>query len=141
MEQLKKLYHYIRCMQIYYQHCHNVVAHNSFLPDHSLFGDFYDAMDIAYDNIKERCIGLHGPEYVNALEELKDCYVSLQKYPMQSKENKEFFKAALDLEQQLNQMLNILIKAEETSEGTRNLLAQLADDSEARQYKIKQRIR
>ena len=56
-------------------------------------------------------------------------------------ENKEYFMRGLRGEQELCQMLESMIKSIPTSEGERQLLGNICQSSESRQYKIKQRIK
>ena len=54
--------------------------------------------------------------------------------------NEQFFEQQLAHEQQLGDMVDKLCKAKDVSEGTKQLLGNIADMSEVRCYKIKQRL-
>ena len=142
MQKLLDLAILLRAMQIYYHSCHNLVGRNVFFSDHEAFVGFYTAMEAGYDSVIERGIGLYGSEIADITTIMKGVYGKIKTLPCsQAKENKQFFEAALTLENELNQKLDEAIKCEETSEGTKNLLADLADKGEVRIYKIKQRIK
>jgi DNA-binding ferritin-like protein len=142
MQKLLDLAIQTRAMQIFYHSCHNLVARSVFFSDHEAFAGFYGAMDSTYDSIIERGIGLYGPEIADITTIMKGVYGKIKGLPCcQAKENKEFFEASLPLENELNQKLNECIKAEGLSEGTKNLLEDIADKCEVRIYKIKQRLK
>lgn len=142
MEKLLDLAIQVRAMQLFYHSCHNLVGRSVFFSDHDAFAGFYEAMDGTYDSIIERGIGLYGPEIADLTTILKGVYGKIKGLPCaQAKENKEFFEASLQLENELNQKLNSCIVAEGMSEGTKNLLADIADKCEVRIYKLKQRIK
>jgi DNA-binding ferritin-like protein len=107
-----------------------------FFSDHSFASDTYTSAADAYDSVIERCIGMHdyGNEELKSINEeaCKNMAVSTYQSPEQA------FKTFMMIEKLLCQSLAEEMKG--ASEGTKNLLAQLADDSEVRQYKLKQRL-
>lgn len=139
--ELNKITIQLRLMQLYYHNCHNFVGRQSFFSDHDAFASFYGAMEDAYDSVAERIIGLFGVKALDVKTQIKEIANKLQVLPCeQAKNNKIYFDKALILEQELNKLLDVVIKNPKTTEGCRDLLAGLASDCEVRQYKIKQRM-
>jgi DNA-binding ferritin-like protein len=128
-------------MNLLYHQYHNICARVAFFSDHEAFGSFYGSLDDAYDSIAERLVGLSDSSQLNLHAILDGTSAKCKQYPQDAKENTTLFQAALQCEVELKQMLESLIKAGNMSEGTKNLLAQLSDDSESRVYKIKARIK
>jgi DNA-binding ferritin-like protein len=118
-----------RALQFLAHRVHNKVKGSTFGEDHEFFGELYPAYETAYDSLVERMIGLEKPLNINKVN-----------------------KAAAEMSSVAPNFLKILLKGEEdlcsmiakenpkATLGTQNLLQQLCDDSEARQYQIKQRL-
>lgn len=137
MQELIILY---RLLQLYTHNAHNLVARSPFLADHEFLGELYGTYESAYDSLVERVIGL-GQEIdltmvqVLAVEKLK-------MYPANNMtENADCFNKLLQLEKEARVLAANMIKSGQYTEGTKNLLAQLCDDSEARSYKMGQRVK
>lgn len=128
-----------RMMNLYYHHLHNISHGESFGPDHELTAGFYAALDSAYDMLIERYIGLGnecGKDQL--LYIITEAHSVLEQIPEGDDMNNHFY-YALNLESNLRS--EIEVACEGASKGTENLLAALADESEARTYKLRQRVK
>ena len=135
---MKDLAKTFRASQLFAHSCHNLVRGSTFLADHPFLGDLYEAYEEAYDDVIERMIGL---DYVFDINQItREAGNLAANYPVQSMDAKEMFSALLQLEI----VIQTLIKAEskpETLLGVQDLIQGLADDSQMRAYKIKQRLK
>lgn len=123
-----------------YHNAHHVVGRAPFFSDHSALGDFYGEVDGEYDMLAEKCAAKYGSEKLS-LPVIMSLAAEKSKAMMPAAENKEYFMRGLRAEQELCQMLESMIKSIPTSEGERQLMGNICQSSEARQYKIKQRIK
>lgn len=141
MEHLIKVAALLRAGQFYAHHAHNNVKGNEFFPDHEFFGELYPAYESAYDGCVERYIGLLGKS-VDTLQISNDAIELLTDLPKDSGDcNKGFYTGVYHIEKALCSYIESCVKAAQMSEGTRQMLGNLADMSEVRQYKIKQRLK
>lgn len=131
----------LRLMNLLYHQYHNVCARVAFFADHEAFNGFYDEVDDEYDSIAERIIGLHDSSQVNLHQIMDLVSQKCKSYPIDGKENSAFFQAGLQLETELRQMIESVVKAGGISQGTVELLGGISDRCEIRMYKIKQRIK
>ena len=123
----------LRYMQFYAHIAHNKLGGETFFQDHVFLGELYEAYEAAYDIVIERMIGLD--EAVDLAKVQKDAAKDLA----EPKSYEACFKEILTCEADLCKALEKMSK--EVTLGTNNMLAALADDSEARQYKLKQRLK
>ena len=138
---LKELVVLLRTMQLFYHNCHNVCFGATFLSDHNLFADFYGQIEDDYDSVAERLIGLYGKQHLSLkeiMEKVEDLVEELQE-PNKAAVEGMLAQGGL-LEFRLKSTIDMLCKSTELSEGSRNLLAQVADNAEMRIYKIRQRM-
>jgi DNA-binding ferritin-like protein len=141
-EGMFKLLVQCRAMQMFYHSAHNLASKVAFFGDHSAFGDFYSALEGDYDSVIERAIGTSGPEIANLQRIIAAVHEKCMGCPStEAKDNKVLFEHSLAMEKELQGIATLIIRSPGTSEGTKNLVAQIADDSESRCYKIKQRIK
>jgi len=132
---------HLRTMQMFAQTAHHLVARGPFHSDHAFFGDAYEAAADAYDSVAERIIGLMGEEALKPQTILLEVNEKLKMAPSTGvKENKLFYQFQLMMEQELCKKISMAIAAG-VSPGTEQMLGDLCDKSEVRQYKIKQRIK
>lgn len=126
----------LRALQFLTHRAHNVIKGPTFFEDHKFLGKLYPAYEEAYDNAVERVIGL-GSEKLNlakiniAASQMGDIL------PFETKPE-PFFRVILKGEKDLCEMIDKAVK--NASQGTQNLLQGFADQSEARQYQLKQRL-
>lgn len=112
---------------------HNTVRGSDFFADHAFLGETYDAYDDTYDAVVERAIGTGEP--------IDLAQVNTNAAAMAAATTADpdlWYVALLGLEVQIRTEIDVL--GPRVSTGTANLLAQLADDSEVRTYKLNQRV-
>lgn len=132
---------HLRAMQMFAQTAHQLVARGPFHSDHAFFGDAYEAAAKDYDGVAERIIGLMGEETLRPQTILMEVAEKLKAAPSVGvKENKAFYQYQQMMEQELCKRVAATIAAG-VSPGTEQLLGTICDNSEIRQYKIKQRIK
>lgn len=129
----------LRTMQLYSHSAHHLLARAPFLADHDFFGSVYEEMQSEYDGIAERIVGVVGEAPLDLAPIVLGAANKCASLPsINVKENSTFFKAQLELEHELCKLINAVIQAG-VSEGTRQLLGDVCNRSEMRQYKIKRR--
>lgn len=132
---------HLRAMQLYTHHAHNLCARIVFQQDHDFFGEVYSALDGEYDGVVERQIGLFGEDKLDLTAIIVQVHSKLKGLPTVGvKENKVFYTQLLEMEKQLLSAIQAVINTG-VSEGTRQMLGDICDRSEVRQYKIKQRLK
>lgn len=127
---------HLRFMQLFAHAVHNLCKGATFFEDHAFFGDAYESHEADYDDVVERTIGLFGPQTVDfkkiammAAHELEQADLSAQVFEQQLKH-----------EQELCSMIDSLCKHKAANQGLVQLLGNIADKSQVRQYKIKQKL-
>lgn len=134
METLAVLY---RLANLYAHAAHNLCAKSLFMQDHDHFADLYEAYEGHYDDIIERMIGLGQPVDIQALT-VKACQ-SFAQMNLNVPENVEYFKKIIELEQAIQHVISQ--ETPNASIGTQQLIGDQADKSEARLYKLRQRVK
>ncbi len=138
---MKDVLIHLRVMNLFAHSAHNLVARMPFHQDHEFFGEVYAAVDTDYDGVAERIIGVYGESAMNLAEIIQAVSVKVAQLPsIGVKENKLFYNVQLQLEQELCKLCQAAI-ASGVSEGTKQMLGDVCNFSEIRQYKIKQRIK
>ena len=131
MDSLATLY---RAAQFVAHRAHHLCAGATFFQDHEFFGELYSVYEDAYDSLIERMIGLGQSPGINE--------ITLDAARAAASHN------ATEVDRMFSMILNVersfcteitKIQGKQTP-GTQNLLQGLADESEARQYKIRQRV-
>lgn len=131
----------LRALQLYSQHAHNLCARMPFHQDHAFFADVYNFADDSYDSVIERIIGTKGEEGLQLKSILKGVYTKLDNMPdVGVKENKAFYTAILSQQKYINDEINMLVKSEGMSEGTKQLIGGIADALEVLIYKTQRRL-
>lgn len=132
---------HLRLMNLLLHQYHNVCARVGFYADHEAFGAMYEEVEGEYDSVAERLIGLGDSSQLN-LHAITDAVSQkCKQFPIDAKENAALFQAALQLEKELQQQIEMMVKAGGVSQGVVQLLGDIAQRSEIRTYKIKQRIK
>lgn len=126
----------LRALQFLAHRAHNVIKGPTFFEDHEFLGELYPAYEEAYDSAVERAIGL-GTEKLN-LAKINVAAAQMSDILPNETKPEPFFRAILKGEKDLCGMIDEAVK--KASQGTQNLLQGFADESEARQYKLKQRL-
>lgn len=126
-------------LQLYSHNAHNLVKGPVFFSDHDFLGELYSEYETDYDDIVERMVGLGMPIKLVGIR--LEAVKLLSSLPEVEKENKDYFKNILSLEKQLCKKIEEFIAGNPVSEGTKQLLGDLCNKSEKRQYKLLQRIK
>jgi DNA-binding ferritin-like protein len=121
------------------QHAHNLCARVVFEQDHEFFASVYQAADADYDSVIERIIGTIGEQNVPSLQEIAQAIGSQSVMP--EKENSAYYKKILALEENICARIDALCKSGQISEGTKQLIGDIANRLEVEKYKIKQRVK
>ena len=127
-----------RAMQLYTHNAHNTITGPTFYEDHEVLGDLYPKYEETYDSLVERMIGLGMP--VDLIESQSGAVAVIQKLPLTPDPTK-CFSTILQLEGILCKKVEECLASHPYSEGTKQMLGGMADESEGRQYKLKQRIK
>ena len=136
---MKEIAILLRSMQLFAHAAHNVVAGAVFMQDHSMLGDLYPAYEEEYDDVVERIIGLSALSMEELAGIQEAAVMRMKSVAMTQKENKGYLLVLLDMEKALCTMIQQPVQGR--TEGTKQLLGDIADKSEKRQYKLKQRCR
>lgn len=135
MDKLATLY---RAGQFYAHAAHNFTKGQTFFPDHEFLGGLYGTYEEAYDGLVERMIGTGEAFSVQTI--LTNAAAEANKYADPSAFSPAvMFGVLLDFEKKFRAEIEAIYDS--TSIGTQNLLAGLSDESEARSYKIGQRLK
>ena len=127
-----------RLMQLYYHNCHHLTKGCSFFSDHEFFNTAYTALDSNYDRLSERYIAEYGVKAFETGTIITKIQEDLIEYKIETFDCKLMFDNALKLEKKYQQELQTLDKT--ASLGLKNLIGDLAEQSDVRIYKIQQRI-
>jgi len=124
-----------RVSQFYAHQAHNLTYGTSFFSDHAFFGDLYSVYESAYDSLIERIIGLGGKPDIQQIAR-----TAVDKFASQTDSTPDkFYKRVGATEVEIRKLSEAAIEGQ--SEGTKNFLQGLCDESEQRSYKILQRIK
>ena len=136
MEQLAIL---LRSIQLYSQNVHNLAKGSLFFADHDFLGALYEQADAQYDSVIERMIGLDmSPNLANIQLQAANL---IKDKPHSASENKIYFKVILEMYMTVCQLIQQLVKDPNMSEGTKQLIGDIADKAEMNKYKLKQRCK
>lgn len=132
---MDKIAFILRYLQLYAHQAHNLVKGQTFFQDHDFLGELYPVYEAEYDSVVERSIGLGKPVNIQKVNIL-----AAKELPLDSSlNNMKCFQSILESEKYLCSQIEQSIKG--ASQGTIQLLGDIADKSEMRQYKLQQRIR
>jgi len=129
---------------------HQRVSGRTFLTDHAFFAELYESYETAYDQLVERLIGQGESVSPSQLT-----YLAAQRAEAfrDKVEADDMYAALMTLERTICREIDTLLMAREVDEedrteeesmittGVENLLQGMADASEVRQYKFKQRLK
>lgn len=124
----------LRLLQLFAHNAHNMASGPTFFADHEHLGELYPQYEEQYDSVIERMIGL-------------DDSLNLTMITMQAAQGSSTmslaqpFQELVEAEDLLREEINIYLAEGHCAEGTRQLLGEIANQSEARQYKLRQRIK
>lgn len=131
---MQELATYFRFMQLYAHNSHNLVTGPTFFEDHEYLGELYPAYEAAYDSLIERMIGLGKP--VDLVSINRDAVKTLAEAGAHG-DALRVFEDILHFEKFVCHEIEKILP--EYSEGTKQMLGNICDQSEMRQYKLKQR--
>lgn len=138
---MKELLILLRAMQLYSQNAHHLVKGMTFQQDHLFFSDVYEDIADDYDSVAERIIGMYGEEHLQLQPIMAGVVSKLAEAPSTPTENnKVFYDYQLQLEESLCSLIEKIINAGVTP-GIEQLIGEIANMSEMRKYKIKQRLK
>jgi DNA-binding ferritin-like protein len=132
-----------RFLQLFAHAAHNLTNGCTFFADHKFLQKLYAEYEDAFDATVERLIGIGEIKTANERIEI-DCKATsiLEKADAENLDcAEEWFEVLQDMEIELCKAIEKLAKSSKISQGTLNLIAQFADDSEVRQYRIGQRLK
>lgn len=138
---MQELIIHLRAMSLFAHNAHHHVARAVFFQDHEYFGDLYPALTADYDSVTERAINLYGEKIADLSGILLGVMNKLKGAPSVGVlHNIDFFKYQMQLEKELCSLIQRYIN-DNLSEGTRQLLGDIANKSESRQYLIGRRLK
>lgn len=130
----------LRALQFYSHHAHHIVARAVFFQDHEVLGEIYAKAESDYDNVIERFIGTKGAE---ALDEQSVLSAAVQKcgtFPLKGvTENKVVLSACLQQIKDINAKIELLCKVPGVTQGSIQMVGNIADANEVLMYKLQQR--
>jgi len=128
-------------MNLFAHSAHNLVKGPLFMQDHDFFGEVYPAYEADYDSVAERTIGTKGEAELALTPIAAGAAIKLKGAPAVGvADNSTYYQHLLQMEGELCALIEAQIQAG-ASEGTRQMLGNICDTSEIRQYKIKQRLK
>lgn len=129
----------LRASQLFLHHAHLLAKGPLFMPDHEFLADLYSEIESDFDAVSERLIGTGGEDKFNLQSIMNGVNVKLKTCPGHCPENKVAFQKQMEFEKQICELVENLVVG--ASEGTIQLLGDVANRSEIRQYKIGRRIK
>lgn len=136
---MKHIAIYMRFFQLFAHNAHNYASKQTFFSDHEFFGELYGMAEGFYDSIVERMIGIE-EEFDPAQAQLKAAQF-LSDLKMDLSDNDACFEACLGIAQEVTKELDAVCKSGKYSEGTRQMLGDIADKLEVVIYKLKRRLK
>lgn len=138
MKILTQLAALFRFLQLYAHAAHNLARGEAFFADHSFLGELYGTYEDIYDSLVERLIGLGQNPSISDITEAAAQMFAAAGVPS---DQQTAFVVLDSNEDKIQKMVELAFADRSISQGTLNLLAQIADDSEHRCYKMKQRLK
>jgi hypothetical protein len=108
----------------------------TFFSDHKFFGQLYPAYEEAYDSVVERMIGLGYDVDLNRVT--KEAGKDAGSYAVKDIDPEMFFTTLFNFERNICDCIKEYCP--NMTVGTQNLLQGIADNSEVRQYQLRQRL-
>lgn len=128
---------YLRFLQLYAHNAHNMIQGPMFFEYHDFLGELYPVYESAYDSVIERALGL-GIE-LDLKKITSEANYLIETKPFEVKEPLKLFAHILDCEKILCNLIGQSF--DQATIGSQQLLGDIADKSEGRQYKIKQLLK
>lgn len=127
-----------RTLQFVSHHAHHVAKGCSFISDHEFFSELYTTADANYDAAAERLVGIAGEEKLDTAKIVLGA--SKKTVPLISNDVDMLLASILKLEQMTCKVIESII-SNGCTEGCKQLLGEMCNQSEIRQYKLKQRMK
>lgn len=124
---MKKLATLLRAGQLFAHNAHNSTYGPAFFEDHEFFGETYDSLSKAYDDVVERGIGLD----LVKCEELADIQREAAMLVPKAGKPEQMFYTISKMDYAVLDEIGALFKGR-LSQGTQNLLQGIADATEKR---------
>lgn len=128
----------LKTLNLYAHNAHNLASRLVFNQDHEMLLEIYEAADTNYDDVLERLIGLKGD--VDNIAQMDLTAAQHNTSLSQGSDNATKLKVCLELEKAICQKIEILIRSKQVSVGTEQLLGDICNTSEVRQYKMTRRL-
>lgn len=135
---LTKLAARFRAMQLFAHNAHLITKGQTFYQDHEAFGELYPTYEKAFDGLVERTIGLGGEYSPEALFKQVSEFLAPT---WGCTETEKCFEKIMDFEKRICADVTDILTRMDVTQGVSNFLQGLADESESRQYKLKQRLK
>ena len=134
---MEKLASQFRFMYLFAHMAHHFVRGPLFMQDHSHFGDLYETYEGLYDGILEKMVGLDLSPNEFAIN--TEAVAKLNSFTSTDfSSNADYFRVILNAEKEICSIAQALDAG--ATYGCKNLFQGIADASEDRQYKLKQRL-
>ena len=126
-----------RAAQLVAHNMHNLVEGCSFFSDHEFLGGLYGTYEEIYDSVVERMIGLDmQPDLMNIN---RSAMAEALQYDLTDADSCDMFEMLLTIEMNIQKWAQAANEA--ATYGSKNFLQGIADNSEMRVYKLKQRTK
>jgi DNA-binding ferritin-like protein len=131
----------LRASQLFLHHAHLLAKGSLFIQDHEFLSELYPELEGHFDSVSERLIGLGGEKQLDLQIVMSKVNEKLASCPSVGvSENKAFFQKQMEFEKIICSEVEKLC-ATNLPQGTKQMLGDIADKSEIRQYKIGRRIK
>jgi DNA-binding ferritin-like protein len=138
---MKELLIRLRANQMFYHSAHILCGKSTFFSDHEFFKETYESVEKDYDDVAERMVGLGMYDELQLGSLVNDLHFKLKDAPStEVEDNKLFFQYALKIELGLTQIIEKLAREGKLSQGTLQLVGDIANRSEKRRYMIQRRL-
>lgn len=135
---LTKLAARFRAMQLFAHNSHLLAKGQTFFQDHEALGEFYPIYEKAFDGLVEKTIGLDGDYNPEASFKQVGEFMSTT---WGCTNTEKCFEKLLEMEKRICTDVNDILTRMDVTQGVSNFLQALCDESEGRQYKLKQRLK
>lgn len=126
----------LRYLQLYAHNAHNLLGGPTFFQDHEFLAELYATYESEYDAVVERTIGMKG--VIDLISIQKQAVDQLVKTG-QCTNFQDCFRDILKWEQTLCKAIEKIVP--QSTQGTAQLIGEIANKSEIRQFKLKQRLK
>lgn len=136
MKILVQLAALFRFLQLYAHAAHNLCKGESFFADHGYLGELYGTYEGIYDGLVERLLGLGANP---SIPEITDAAAQMFAAAGVTEDQDAAFAVLNANEDKARKLVELAFSDRALGQGTLNLLADLADKSEARSYQLGRR--